>query len=345
MTTATTRAPAWTAAVLGRPVAGGAVRCDACPFRCTLPEGRTGICGVRRNAGGTLVTSTFATSVAHLDAVERKPFFHVRPGSRVLTLAAPGCTFRCTYCINHRLSQYGREDDVPWTAEPADPAALVERARAAGAAIGLSYTEPGLAPELTLALAELAAPQGIPVLWKTNGFLTPAAVDLVAPALTAVNIDLKGADEDAHRRLTGAPLAPVLDTVERFLAAGVWVELSTPLVPGSAAEPEQLRAIARRIAAISPDLPWHLLRFTPDFRLTAAPPTSPAALAAGVREGREAGLRYVYVERALDEPGRRTGCPGCGTTVVERDVWALRRSLLERGACPACRTPVPGIWS
>lgn len=345
MTGVGTRDPVWTDAILGSPGPEGSIQCELCPFRCILPPGRAGNCGVRRNQNGRLVTATRAISVAHLDAIERKPFFHVLPGTQVLTLAAPGCTFRCTYCINHRLSQYAREDDIGWTAEPAVPADLVARARSAGAAIGLSYTEPGLAPELTLALGELARPLGIPVLWKTNGFLTPAAIELMAPVLTAVNIDVKAADDVDHRRLTGASLGPVLDAVKRFRAAGVWVEVSTPLVPGTAASPDQLRMIAARIAAVDPDLPWHLLRFTPDFRLTDAPPTSPAALEAAVTIGREAGLRFVYVERALGPGGRRTTCRGCGTILVERDIWALNRSVISDGACPDCRTPVPGVWS
>jgi len=124
MTRADTRDPVWTQAILGSPGPDGSVQCELCPFRCALPPGRTGNCGVRRNEGGRLVTATRAISVAHLDAIERKPFFHVLPGTQVLTLAAPGCTFRCTYCVNHRLSQYGREDDVGWTAEPAVPADL-----------------------------------------------------------------------------------------------------------------------------------------------------------------------------------------------------------------------------
>jgi pyruvate formate lyase activating enzyme len=340
-----TRGPVWTAALLGSPRPDGSVRCELCPFRCVLAEGRTGPCGVRRNQGGRVVTATGSISVAHLDPVERKPFFHVRPGTQVLTLAAPGCTFRCDYCVNHRLSQYGREDGVAWTASPAVPADVVAWAGAAGAAVGLSYTEPGLALELTLALAERARPLGLPVLWKTNGFLTPAAVDLVAPVLTAVNIDVKAADNDAHQRLTGAPLGPVLGALERFRAAGVWVEVCTPLVPGTAADPGQLRRIAARLAAVDPSLPWHLIRFTPDFRLAGAPPTSPATLETGVAIGREAGLRFVYVERALGPSGRRTTCPDCGTVLVERDVWALRQSAITDGACPACRTPVPGVWS
>jgi pyruvate formate lyase activating enzyme len=328
----------------GEPSGGTEVNCELCPFRCRLREGQLGHCKVRRNRGGRLETAAFSTSVAHLDAIERKPFYHVRPGSRVLTLAGPGCTFRCDYCVNHRLSQYGHQEGIPWTGEAARPAELVARAAAQGAGLALSYTEPGLAPELTLALAEHARPLGVPLLWKSNGFLTPRAVDLVAPVLDAVNIDVKAAEEAPHQRLTGAPLAPVLAAVERFRAAGVWVEVSTPLIPGTSAEPGQLLSIGRRLAGIDPGMPWHLLRFTPDFRMSAELPTLPSALESARCTGAEAGLHFVYVERALGAEGRNTRCPGCAFTVIERGIWETLDSRVHGGGCPSCGTSIPGRW-
>jgi pyruvate formate lyase activating enzyme len=336
--------PQWGPAVLSSPAPHDRIRCELCPFGCTLAAGQTGVCAVRRNRDGRLETATGSVAVAHTDAVERKPLFHFRPGSRVLTVAAPGCTFRCTYCVNHRLSQYGREATAPWTGRPTDPADLVARARADGAAIGMSYSEPSLAPELTLELARLAEPFGIPIVWKSNGFLTPQAIDLVIPVLAAVNIDVKAAHDSDHRQLTGAPLGPVLDTVERFFRAGVWVEVSTPLIPGTADTPEKISVIAGRIAAISRDIPWHVMRFTPDHQMVTATPSRPAALAEAVAIGRAAGLRFVFVERALGAAGRRTDCPRCATPLIQRDIWALRENLLTDGTCPACGLAIPGVW-
>jgi pyruvate formate lyase activating enzyme len=336
--------PEWVPAMLATRLGGKRVRCDLCPFRCDLADGRTGACKVRRNRDGALETATTAVAVRHLDAIERKPFYHVLPGSQVLTIAAPGCTFRCTYCVNHRLSQYGRDTEAVWLGVPATPADLIAQALTHGAILGMSYTEPGLAPELTLALAELAASHGIPLIWKSNGFLTPQATDLVAPCLSAVNIDVKAADDVSHRWLTGAPLSAVLDTVERFRAAGVWVEISTPMVPTTASKPTQLRTIARTLAAIGRDIPWHLLRFTPDYQFRQAIPTSPGALATAVDIGHEAGLRYVYVERALGAVGRRTSCPSCASILVDREIWALGVNKITEGACPSCEQRVPGIW-
>lgn len=323
---------------------GDRVQCLLCPLRCTLSDGESGPCGVRRRNGAELETATFATTVRHLDAVERKPLFHYRPGSHCLTLAAPGCTFRCDYCINHRVSQYGRDPGVRWTGAPVDAAAVVADAAAERAAVALSYTEPSLALELTLALAESGRPLGVPVLWKSNGFLTPEAVELAAGAVAAVNVDLKTVDEARHLELTGARVGPVLETLRGLYERGVWLEVSTPLIPGISAAPEELRPIAEAVAALGPGVPWHLGRVSPAYRRTGHAPTPPADLAAGVRVGREAGLHHVYVERALGADGRATRCPHCRAVLVERGIWSLERNRIESGACPSCGTAVDGRW-
>ncbi|MGW7005215.1 AmmeMemoRadiSam system radical SAM enzyme [Streptomyces sp. NPDC054933] len=333
----------WTPAVLFRPE-HGRVRCLLCPFRCSLRDGETGLCGVRRRSGDRMETATFASSVQHWDTMERKPLFHFRPGSRCLTLAAPGCTFACDYCVNHRMSQYGREPSVPWDAEPVDATAVVRSAAERSACVAVSYTEPSLALELTMALAESGGPLGVEVVWKSNGFLTPEAVDLAAGCVAAANIDLKTVDERDHRQLTGAPAAPVLEALAALRERGVWVEVSTAMIPGISAAPEQLRPIARAVAALGPGVPWHLLRATPAYRRTGHAPTSVRQLAEGVRIAREEGLAHVYVERALGDDGRATRCPRCEAVVVERDIWALRSSALESGRCPHCGAAVEGRW-
>ncbi|MBG0562567.1 radical SAM protein [Actinoplanes aureus] len=334
-------APTWVPAIMSTPLDGDRVRCDLCPHRCELADGAAGACHVRRNRGGRLETASFATSVAHLDPIERKPLYHVRPGSRVLTLAAPGCTFRCNYCLNHALSQYGREESVPWTARPADVAGLRARATAEHAAIGFSYAEAALALELSLALAGGPA---VSLVWKTNGFLTPEAIDLIAPHLLAVNVDVKAADESAHRRLTGAALAPVFEAIERFHRLGVWIEVSTPIIPGISDEPRHWHTVAGALAEIDRNIPWHLVRFSPDFRMGRFAPTPPALLAGAAAAGGEAGLRFVYVERALGAHGRRTRCPGCDATAVERGIWRTMESAVVAGSCPRCGTDIPGRW-
>ncbi|MFI9151290.1 AmmeMemoRadiSam system radical SAM enzyme [Streptomyces sp. NPDC053367] len=334
----------WRPADFYRPVDDG-LQCTLCPFRCRLRDGDTGACKVRRREGDRVLTATRATTVEHLSPVERKPFYHYRPGLPLLTLAPPGCSFRCDYCVNFRLSQYGRDPQAPAAEYRAtDPAALARSAAERGAGLALSYSEPSLAAELTLELAAEATPLGVPLVWKSNGFLTPEAVARLAPALAAVNIDVKAADEQAHRALTGAPLAPVLDTLRRLKDAGVWVEVSTPLVPGSSDTDRQLGSIAEFVAGLGRDTPWHLLRFTPTYRMDRHRPTPPERLRRAVGLGRAAGLRYVYVERALGAEGRATRCPRCGGEAVARELWGRVDNRLRDGACRACGERLAGVW-
>jgi len=338
-------APEWGPALLGDGDGTGAIVCAVCPHECRLRPGQTGRCGVRRHdARHGFQTATYAVSAAHIDAIERKPLYHVRPGGTVLTIGTPGCSLRCDFCLNHRLSQYGQVSGVRWTGSTADAAAIVEAACAVDSDIAMSYSEPSLAVELALDIAQHALPRGVRLLWKSNGFMTARALDLVSPVLDAVNIDVKAAYDRDHRRITGVSLAPVWNSIARLRSSGVWVEVSTPLVPGAATADAQLRAIASRLASIDRDIPWHVLRFTPDFRMQQECPTAPAALARAVEIGHEAGLRFVYVERALGDAGRATVCPCCGVYAVERDIWQTRSCRIVAGACAECGTLIAGRW-
>lgn len=337
--------PTWTPAEFAAPTADGRLGCWLCPHLCTLRDGQLGRCKVRRRRGDELETATFATTTWHVTAIERKPLYHFLPGTQVLTLAAPGCTFACTYCQNFRLSQFGRDVEATWTAEPVDAGTIVERARALDVgAIGFSYAEPILSAELTLALAPLARAAGLAVVWKSNGFVTEPALARLAEAVDAVNIDLKTADDASHRALTGAAVGPVLAAIREFHARGIWVEVSTPIIPGLHTA-DMLARLAAHIAAVDPDIPWHLLRFHPDHRLIHPPPTSPTLLAAAVDQAHAAGLRYVYVERALGDAARTTRCPHCRAVAIEREPWLLRGVHLADGQCVACATSIAGVWT
>lgn len=317
-------------------------QCLLCPHGCELREGEIGLCAVRRRKHGRMETAGFSTIAQHWGTVERKPLYHYRPGMKVLTLAPPGCTMGCLYCQNHPVSQVGRTRTAVTDAAEVDVRALSVQAEAAGAAIALSYTEPALGAELTLALA---ASGDAPIIWKTNGFLTKIATEAVAVAISAANIDLKCATERAHLRLTGASLRPVLDTIAAFRAAGIWVELSTPIIPGFNDDRKSVSAMAAVIAQIDPKMPWHLLRVTPEYRLHAIAPTLPAVLQRALETAKDAGLAYVYVERALGMEGRETRCATCGLCVIRRGIWETAGIELQNGACPKCKTRIPGVWS
>lgn len=323
---------------------GPRLRCTLCPHACSLADGEVGACHVRRRSGGLIETASFAAAVRHWDPVERKPLYHFRPGTLTLTLAAPGCSFHCAYCQNYRISQVGRVAEAARHAEPVDPGPTVDAAASRRASIALSYSEPILAAELTLGLAEASRGRDVPLLWKSNGFITPSALSEVGPHLSAVNVDIKAADEKPHAALTGARLAPVLDAIEQLVRMGVWVEVSTPVIPGFNSDREVLRRIAGSILDVGPDIPWHLLRFHPEFRMAALDPTSTEMLAEARRIGLDSGLRYVYVERALGPEGCDTRCPECESVVVRRGIWSLEATSLVDGSCNRCGFALPGRW-
>jgi pyruvate formate lyase activating enzyme len=316
--------------------------CTLCPHRCELAEGEAGLCAVRRRRNGRLETAAFSTVAQHWGPVERKPLYHYRPGLMVLTLAPPGCTMGCLYCQNHKVSQVGRSATAIDTATEVDAAAIMAMASDRGAAVGLSYTEPTLGAELTLALA---ASGDAPLIWKTNGFISSGALGRIAPHLAAVNVDLKSADTRTHERLTGCKLASVLETIETLLASGCWVEISTPLISGYNDSSDQIRNLAIRVAAIDKNIPWHLGRVTPDHRLRSIDPTTPLTLAEAREQARSHGLRNVYIERAFGDEGRATHCPACGNTVVTRGIWKTNGMDLADGECGKCAAKIPGVWN
>lgn len=320
------------------------MRCTLCPHLCQLGDGEVGRCHVRRNTGGRPETATWATSVRHVQPIERKPFYHFRPGLRVLTIAAPGCSFACHYCQNYRISQFGRDAQVEWTASPVSAEELANTAMSQQCALGMSYSEPSLAAELTLELGRLARPAGVDLVWKTNGFVTEDAARRLLPCLSAVNVDLKAPDELRHSRLTGASLQPVLDFLRLVLCENVWLEVSTPIIPDFNDDPTSLQMMADQIVRLGNNVPWHLLRFTPEYHLSGLKPTHPDQLAFAREIGRAAGLNYVYVERALGSEGRSTRCPSCDTRLVARDIYEVREFHLVDGACPVCGSKIAGCW-
>jgi pyruvate formate lyase activating enzyme len=322
----------------------GGVSCELCPHLCSLGPGESGLCHVRRNSGGVLETSISGVSVRHYTPIERKPLYHFRPGLEVLTLAAPGCTFACAYCQNYRLSQFGRDRSASWRIESLQIEELVKDVHARKSAIAFSYTEPALAVELTLELAQAAKPLGIPMLWKTNGYLTAKAGEALGAVLSAANIDIKAADDRRHRAFSGASLEPVWETVALWRALGVWVEVSTPLIPKVSDRLACLASIANRLASISPDIPWHLVRFNPDYKMTSRFATPQNLLSEARSTGLASGLRHVYVERALGSEGRTTFCHACGSPLITRGVWSLSGSKLDGSRCPSCETKIEGVW-
>ncbi|WCJ58644.1 AmmeMemoRadiSam system radical SAM enzyme [Fontisphaera persica] len=325
----------------------GAVRCLACGHRCRIPEGRRGVCKVRFNRQGELrVPFGYVAGVA-VDPIEKKPFFHVLPGADALTFGMLGCDLHCSYCQNWITSQALRDPAAGAPVQEVTPQQLARAARREGAQVVVSsYNEPLITAEWAAAIFAEARQAGLLCAFVSNGNATPEVLDFLQPYLAAYKVDLKGFNDRAYRSL-GCPLKSVLDTLTQLVQRGLWVEVVTLLVPGFNDDPQELRDLTRFLAGLNRDLPWHVTAFHPDYKMTGARRTAAAELMRAAEIGAEAGLRYVY---AGNLPGRagpweNTRCPQCQTTVIERcGFTVLANRLTAEGACPECRTRLPGIW-
>jgi pyruvate formate lyase activating enzyme len=324
----------------------GAVRCGTCAHRCLVRPGRRGICAVRENRDGTLWCGAYGSVAAiGIDPVEKKPLFHVEPGSVAYSIATTGCPFHCQFCQNWELAMAPRLGlSVPQ--ERMAPDRVVQAALLAGArSIAYTYIEPTVFLEYALDIGRLARRAGLRNLFVTDGYATPEAVALLGGVLDAANVDLKSFDDAFYRRLCGARLSHVLEAIEAFHAAGVWLELTTLVIPGRNDRDDELRALARWIVrTLGPGVPWHVSRFHPAYRMTDVPATPRETLLRAAEIGRDAGLLHVYVGNAPELGLEDTRCPGCGRVVVERRAYRTRSMLEPGGRCPGCGTAIGGVW-
>lgn len=332
-------------AILWEPLENGSVLCSLCAHRCTLADGRPGLCGVRVNVGGKLVSLVRNRLIAsHVDPIEKKPLFHFFPASLSFSIAAEGCNFRCDYCQNWQISQHPRGEDV--RGRPSTPKEIVKSAVRAGCrSISYTYTEPTIFFETCRDVGLLAREEGLKNVFVTNGYMTPEAVEAARPFLDAANADLKFFRDETYRRVCGARLEGTLQGIRALFDAGIWLEVTTLVVPGLNDSEEELGEMARWIAGLSPDVPWHLSRFHPDYRMELPGPTPVQSLRRALEIGRAAGLKFVYVGNVPGERAENTFCPSCGTMLVERAGFASRVRALPDGRCGNCGELVPGVWN
>jgi pyruvate formate lyase activating enzyme len=331
--------------ILARRLPDGSVRCEVCAHRCLVRPGRTGICGVRENRDGVLLNLVYGRVVASaLDPIEKKPLFHVAPGTTAWSIATPGCPFHCRFCQNWEIAQ-GPRLGLELPTRPMTAEQVVHQARWLGArAVAYTYVEPTAFLEFALDCGERARAAGLLNLFITDGYPTPAAVDLLGRVIDAANVDLKSFDDGFYRRLCGARLQPVLDAILAMRRVGIWLELTTLVIPGRNDDPERLRALTRWIVAnLGPETPWHVSRFFPAHRMTDLPPTPLESLLHAAAIGREAGLVHVYVGNAPELDLEDTHCAGCAAILVERRGYRIRNHLAPDGGCPACGRTLAGI--
>lgn len=321
------------------------VLCRLCRHGCRIVAGGRGICAVRENRDGTLYTHSYGHVVAeHVDPVEKKPLFHFQPGSRSYSLATPGCNFRCLHCQNYSISQCAGEllrHELP----ELPPERVVERAMAAGcSSISYTYTEPTIFFEYAFDIAVLAHEQGLKNIFVTNGYITDEALAAIAPYLDGANIDLKGFTEQFYHEVVGARLAEVLATIRSYRRLGIWLEITTLLIPGLNDDAAQLQELTSFIVReLGIDTPWHVSRFFPTYRLLDRPPTPVSTLHRAREIGRQAGLRYVYEGNTPGGEGENTRCPACSELIIERHGFAVASNRLTDGHCPTCRGGIAGV--
>ncbi len=327
---------------------GDKVRCVACGHRCLIAPGRRGVCKVRFNEAGELrVPFGYVAGVA-CDPVEKKPFFHVLPGSDALTFGMLGCDFHCPYCQNWVTSQALRDEAAGTRFQPATPEQLVGAARREGARLMVSsYNEPLITAEWAAAVFAAAETAGLLCAFVSNGNATPEALDFLQPRLRAYKVDLKGFHDRRYRSL-GGTLDHVTETIRMVHARGLWLEVVTLLVPGFNDDPAELRDLTRFLAAVSPDIPWHVTAFHRDYHLTEPRDTTTLDLLRAAGIGAEAGLRFVYAGNRSGQVGdwENTRCPGCGETLIRRCGFRiLENRVPASGVCPRCTRRLPGIWA
>jgi pyruvate formate lyase activating enzyme len=326
----------------------GRLRCFACSHRCFIPPDASGICRVRFNKDGVLQVPFGYVAGAQCDPIEKKPFFHVRPGASAYSFGMLGCNFHCGYCQNWVTSQILRDPHARGPLLQTTPEELVHIAHGQQAEVVVStYNEPLITTEWNVAVFKQAKAAGMMTGYVSNGFGTPEVLQYLHPWLDVYKVDLKTFD-DQHYRSLGGRLQPVLDTIRNLHGMGIWIEVVTLLIPGFNDSSEELTKLTDFLCGVSADIPWHITAFHQDYQMTDPANTSPKDLLKAVEIGRKGGLRFVY---AGNLPGRtenceNTLCPDCGELLVERYGYRiLKYSLKAGGRCPSCGRNIPGRWA
>lgn len=355
-------------AMFQEPLPDNHVRCTLCPHDCSIADGAKGACGIRINQQGKLYTLVYDRVIArHLEPVEKKPLFHFMPGSLAYSIATVGCNLHCSYCQNWDISQWGREhlprklkwatddapgivcpqleqlaDDIP--GEALAPQALVDEAKKYQAScIAYTYTEPTIFFELAYDTAVLARQQGLRNVFISNGFIAEEPLRQIAPVLDAINVDLKFFRDESYRKISRVRLDPILQAIRLYHELGVWVEVTTLVVPGLNDSDEELSEIARFIHSVDPEMPWHVSQFYPAYKMLDRPPTPVATLERALEIGKRAGLAYVYVGNVPGAQGESTYCPGCGEMLIHRRGLSMLENRIRGGACPDCQRLIAGV--
>ncbi len=332
-------------ALLYEKLADKKVICNLCNHNCHIPENSRGICGVRENKGGVLYTLVYDRVIArHLDPIEKKPLFHFLPGSGSYSIATPGCNLRCSFCQNSDISQMPVNSKV-LSGERISPEDIVNEALKVNAeTIAYTYTEPTIFFELAKETAVIAASKGLRNVFISNGYMSEKCLEELSGCLHGANIDLKAFSDDFYRKQCGARLEPVLNTIKILAKMGIWIEITTLLIPGLNDSEEELTKLAEFIKTQNADIPWHISRFHPAYKMNNISPTPADRLIRAKQIGYSAGLRYVYTGNMPGEEGEKTCCHNCGNLLIDRYGFTVNFNNINKGHCPRCKVYIPGVW-
>jgi pyruvate formate lyase activating enzyme len=325
---------------------GGAdVKCRLCAHNCLIHSGQRGICAVRENRDGTLFSLVYGKVISmNIDPIEKKPLFHFLPGSTSFSIAAVGCNFRCKHCQNYEISQYPRERRFDVPGRDISPEAIVKTAAEnICESISYTYTEPTIFFEFAYDCAQLAQERGIKNVFVSNGYSGEETTRSIASYLDANNIDLKGSDK-FYREICGARLKPVQETIRLMKELGVWVEVTTLIIPDLNDSEKDLTDIAEFISSVDRSIPWHVSQFYPTYKLLDKPRTPVAKLREARKIGFKAGLKYVYEGNVPGEGGENTYCHQCKELLIERFGYRISKNAISNGKCPRCSAAVEGVW-
>ncbi|MBI5056552.1 MAG: AmmeMemoRadiSam system radical SAM enzyme [Nitrospirae bacterium] len=325
---------------------GTDARCHLCAHNCLISNGQRGICAVRENRDGVLYSLVYGKVVAsNIDPIEKKPLFHFLPGSSSFSIATAGCNFRCMHCQNYEISQFPKERKFTIPGNDMTPEDIVNAAlQYKCESISYTYTEPTIFFEFAYDCAKLAHEKGIKNIFVSNGYTGAGAAKLIAPYLDANNIDLKGGDT-FYKKICGARLEPVKNTIRLMKELGVWVEVTTLIIPDHNDSDNDLNDIVDFIASVDPSIPWHVSRFYPTYLLTDKPPTPVETLKRAMNIGYQKGLKYIYAGNVPGDEGENTLCPACKTVLIERYGFRVLKNRIQDNACPQCKQPVAGVWN
>lgn len=321
------------------------VHCYLCNHHCKIADKKFGFCGVRQNLDGVLYSHVYGRPCAlHIDPIEKKPLYHFFPGTSAFSIATIGCNFRCGFCQNWQISQGSIRDGSDLGDEEVLPQEIVKAAIKNGCkSISYTYTEPTIFFEYAYETAKLTKEKGLYNNFVTNGFMTKEALEMIKPYLDAANVDLKFFKEDSYKKICSAQLQPVLDSIRLMKQLGMWVEVTTLVVPGQNDSDKELSDIANFIVSVDKNIPWHISRFHPNYKFTHGSPTSESTLKKAQEIGYKAGLSYIYIGNVIGF-GNDTHCHNCKKLLIKREVFSTLEYNIKAGKCVYCNTVIPGLF-